>query len=77
MYCVLLEGRVRDRKILAREIACTEKPGGLQPLGSQRVRHNLATENTLSIYRIYMGTINKEYSFYHTLVTKIGHMSDH
>ena len=46
MYCVLLEGRVRDRKILAREIPCTEKPGRLQPLGSQRVRHNLATEHT-------------------------------
>ena len=50
MYCVLLEGKVRDRKILAREIPCTEKPGRLQPLGSQRVGHNLATEHTHTKY---------------------------
>ena len=30
--------------ILAWEIPCTEKPGGLQSRGSQRVRHDLATE---------------------------------
>ena len=29
--------------ILAWEIPCTEKPGGLQSRGSQRVRHDLAT----------------------------------
>ena len=29
--------------ILAWRIPRTEEPGGLQPLGSQRVRHNLAT----------------------------------
>ena len=26
------------------EIPCTEEPGGLQPVGSQRVGHNLATQ---------------------------------
>ena len=26
--------------ILAWRIPCTEEPGGLQPIGSQRVRHN-------------------------------------
>ena len=30
--------------ILAREIPWTEEPGGLQSMGSQRVRHDLATE---------------------------------
>ena len=30
--------------ILAGEIPLTEEPGGLQPARSQRVRHNLVTE---------------------------------
>ena len=30
--------------ILAWEILWREKPGGLQSMGSQRVRHNLATK---------------------------------
>ena len=30
--------------ILAWEIPWTEEPGGLQPMGSQRVRHDLASE---------------------------------
>ena len=30
--------------ILAWKIPWTEEPGRLQPMGSQRVRHNLATE---------------------------------
>ena len=30
--------------ILAWEIPWTEEPGGIQSMGSQRVRHNLATE---------------------------------
>ena len=30
--------------ILAWKIPWTEKPGGLQSMGSQRVRHNLGTE---------------------------------
>ena len=33
--------------ILAWRIPWTEKPGGLQSMGSQRVRHNLTTEHTL------------------------------
>ena len=32
--------------ILARIIPGTEEPGGLQSLGSQRVRHDLVTEYT-------------------------------
>ena len=30
--------------ILAWEILCTEEPGGLQSMGSQRVRHDLPTK---------------------------------
>ena len=29
-----------NSSILAWEIPCTEEPGGLQPMGLQRVRHN-------------------------------------
>ena len=32
--------------ILAWEIPWTEKPGGLQSMGSQRVRHNSVTKHT-------------------------------
>ena len=32
--------------ILAWKILWTEEPGGLQSMGSRRVRHNLATEHT-------------------------------
>ena len=32
--------------ILAWEIPCTEEPGGLQSMGSQRVGHNRASEHT-------------------------------
>ena len=35
--------------ILAWEIPWTEEPGGLQSMGSQRVRRNLATEHTHNI----------------------------
>ena len=34
--------------ILAWEISRTEESGGLQPMGSQRVGHSLATEHTMS-----------------------------
>ena len=33
--------------ILAWEILWTEEPGGLQSMGLQRVRHDLATEHVL------------------------------
>ena len=35
------------------EIPLTEEPGGLQSVGSQRVRHNLATEHTHSYFYKY------------------------
>ena len=36
--------------ILAWEIPWTEKPGGLQSMGWQRIRHNWANEHTHNIY---------------------------
>ena len=36
--------------ILAWEIPWTEKPGGLQSMGLQRVRHNLVTEQQQHIF---------------------------
>ena len=35
--------------IFAWEIPQTEKPGGLQPMGSQRVGHNLMTKNNSNL----------------------------
>ena len=37
-------------RILAWKIPWTEEPGRLQSIGSQRVRHNLVTKNTLCIF---------------------------
>ena len=36
--------------ILAWEIPWTEEPGGLQSMGSQRVRHDLATKQQQSVF---------------------------
>ena len=42
----LEKGMVTCSSILAWEIPRTEEPGGLQSMGSQRVRHHLVTEHT-------------------------------
>ena len=39
--------------ILAWEIPCTEEPGGLQSMQSQK-RHDLVTKTTISKVRVYM-----------------------
>ena len=41
----LEKGMATHSSILAWEIPCTVEPGGLQSKGSQRVRHDLATEH--------------------------------
>ena len=46
----LEEEMATHSSILAGIIPWTEKPGGLQSMGSQRVRHNGATEHTLLKY---------------------------
>ena len=40
----LEEGMATHSSILASSILWTEEPGRLQPMGSQRVRHDLVTE---------------------------------
>ena len=40
----LEKGRATRSSILVWEIPWTEEPGGPQSMGSQRVRHNLATK---------------------------------
>ena len=40
----LQEEMAAHSRILAWEIPWTEEPGGLQPMGLQRVRHDLATK---------------------------------
>ena len=40
--------------ILAWEIPWTEEPGGLQSMGSQRVRHNLATEHVPKLSLLWL-----------------------
>ena len=40
----LEEGIVTHSSVLAWKIPWTEEPGGLQAMGSQRVRHDLATK---------------------------------
>ena len=43
------EGNATHSSILAWEIPWTEKPGGLQSMGLQTVRHDLATEHACKI----------------------------
>ena len=52
--------------ILAWEIPWTEEPGGLQSMGWQRVRHNLATEYAC----IHYGVNDLNYPFSCKSITK-------
>ena len=45
----LEKGMATHSSILAWRIPWTEKPGGLQTMGLQRVRHDLATTHTHTI----------------------------
>ena len=53
----LEEEMATHSSVLAWEIPWTEEPGGLQPMGSQRVSHNLATNTFTSfiskVTRVY------------------------
>ena len=46
------EGNGNTSSILAWEIPWTEEPGGLQSMGSQRVRHNWVINTFTSIYTL-------------------------
>ena len=47
----LKKGIATHSSILAWRIPWTEKPGGIQSMGSQRVRHNIATNTFISLSR--------------------------
>ena len=49
------DGMETHSSILAWRTLWTEKPGGLQSMGSQRVRHNWATEHAFTHTRIFDG----------------------
>ena len=49
----LLEKEMRTHStILAWKIPRTEEPGGLQSIGSQRVRHDLATKQQPEVFQL-------------------------
>ena len=53
----LEEGMATHSSILAWRIPWTDEPGGLQSMESQRVGHDLATEQQQHIYILYNNTI--------------------
>ena len=61
----LEKGMVTRSSILARGIPWTEKPGGLQSMGSQRVRHDWAT-NTHTYTYTHLHTYTYTYIHTHT-----------
>ena len=71
----LEEGTATHSSILAWKIRWTEEPGGLQSTGSQRVRHDWATQYTLAqtsrkvaqiVQLTLIYTFYQIYQFYHT-----------
>ena len=47
------EGMAAHSGVLAWRIPRTEEPGGLQSLGSQRVRHSLLTKQQLDVFTMF------------------------
>ena len=64
----LEKGTATHSSILAWKIPWTERPGGLQSMGSQRVRHDLATFTYNHIYPYIYSHIQNEFSFKCTFV---------
>ena len=64
----LEKGTATHSSILAWKIPWTEGPGGLQSMGSQRVRHDLATFAYNHIYPYIYSHIQNEFSFKCTFV---------
>ena len=54
----LEEGMATHSSILAWRIPWTEKPGGLKPMGSQRVRHD---QSDLAWHYIFINFIHLQY----------------
>ena len=53
----LKKGMATCSRVLAYRISWTEQPGQLQPMGSQRVRHDWATENNSNTSRNLVSTL--------------------
>ena len=51
------EGMASHSSVLAWEIPWIEKPGGLQSMGSQRVRHNLMTKHSTHRKLVLLGQV--------------------
>ena len=49
----LEKGMATNSRILAWRVPWTEEPGGLQSMGSQRVRHNWACSHALQIFQSF------------------------
>ena len=59
----LEKGRATHSSILAWDILCMEEPGGLQSMGSQRVRNDLATKQQQHLKQRYTFVLFKLLSF--------------
>ena len=60
--------------ILAWKIPWTEEPGGLQSMGLQRVRHNLATEHSrLQVTQHKHKSSNRNKFYFRTMFTRYPH----
>ena len=57
----LEENMATHSSILAWRIPWTEEPGGLQSMGSQRVRHDLATEQTNEYFHCHESPLFSAY----------------
>ena len=62
----LEKGMATHSSILAREIPWTEEPGGLQPMGLQRVRHEWTTKHVV-LFQVYSKVIQLHvYRYFYT-----------
>ena len=54
----LEEGMATHSSILAWRIPMDEEPGGLQPMGSQKVRHDMGSQRVLSWLSTHTWTVH-------------------
>ena len=73
--CALEEEMATHSSILAWKIPWTEEPGGLQSMGLQRVRHNLATEHSRLQVTQHKHTSSNHNKFYSSLLTLVQSLS--
>ena len=66
----LEKGTTTHSNILTWQIPCTEEPGRLQSMGSQRVRHDLATKHTHTHLKSHTQRYDTEYKCTFFVVSK-------